>query len=109
VPVTDALALLFILTEASFNMIKRMPDEEFQQLSDEEKRPQWNRELDAMKSRRTEISSSSTVANSDPDIPTIDRKSAVCPQSATMNHDKAIVIRHRRGQQMPNLSQHGPL
>jgi hypothetical protein len=39
VPLTDALALLFILTEASFNMIKRMPDEEFQQLSDEEKTP----------------------------------------------------------------------
>jgi hypothetical protein len=37
VSLTDFFALLFILTEASFNMIKRMPDKEFQQFSDKEK------------------------------------------------------------------------
>jgi hypothetical protein len=42
-----------------------------------------------------------------PEIPATHQKSAVCFQSATMNHDKATVIRRRTGRQMPNPSQHG--
>src|ERR1700730_1342328 len=35
-------------------------------------------------------------------------QSAVCPRSATMTHDKAKVIHHRTGRQMPNPSLRGP-